>query len=137
VKARELMGEINEYLGLLLGLAAALALVFARALCMRLLLPRKLAKEIQAQNNAASRRGYKLIILNDERTPALFVMDLLEKFFDKTRQEAAATTLHIHRHGEGICAVYDSPLQAENKLAEVTAFIARSAQPLRCLWRAD
>jgi len=51
------MGEINQYLGLLLALAAALTLVFAPAPRTRHLLLRELAKERQAQIDAASRRG--------------------------------------------------------------------------------
>jgi hypothetical protein len=45
---------------------------------------------------------YKVLILNDDYTPMEFVVHILERFFNKNREEAVQIMLHVHRHGVGI-----------------------------------
>src|ERR1700743_3023336 len=49
---------------------------------------------------------YKVLILNDDYTPMEFVVHILERFFNKNREEAVQVMLHVHRHGVGICGVF-------------------------------
>ena len=49
---------------------------------------------------------YKVLLLNDDYTPMEFVVHILEKFFNKSRQEATDIMLHVHRRGVGLCAPY-------------------------------
>ena len=49
---------------------------------------------------------YKVLILNDDYTPMEFVVHVLERFFNKGREEATRIMLHVHHKGVGICGVY-------------------------------
>ena len=44
---------------------------------------------------------YKVLMLNDDYTPMEFVVHVLERFFQKNREEATRIMLHVHRRGVG------------------------------------
>ena len=48
---------------------------------------------------------YKVLMLNDDYTPMEFVVYVLERFFQKNREEATRIMLHVHRRGVGVCGV--------------------------------
>jgi ATP-dependent Clp protease adaptor protein ClpS len=74
---------------------------------------------------------YKVLILNDDYTPMEFVVHILERFFNKGREEAVEIMLHVHRHGVGICGVFTYEV-AETKVAQVIEFARRHQHPLQC-----
>lgn len=74
---------------------------------------------------------YKVLILNDDYTPMEFVVHILERFFNKNRQEATDIMLHVHRRGVGICGIYTYEI-AETKVAQVMDFARANEQPLQC-----
>ena len=74
---------------------------------------------------------YKVLILNDDYTPMEFVVHILERFFNKNRQEATDIMLHVHRRGVGICGVFTYEV-AETKVAQVMDFARANEQPLQC-----
>ena len=74
---------------------------------------------------------YKVLMLNDDYTPMEFVVHILEKFFNKGRDEAVQIMLHVHRHGVGICGVFTYEV-AETKVAQVIEFSRRHQHPLQC-----
>jgi ATP-dependent Clp protease adaptor protein ClpS len=74
---------------------------------------------------------YKVLILNDDYTPMEFVVHILERFFNKNRQEATDIMLHVHRRGVGICGIYTYEV-AETKVAQVMDFARANEQPLQC-----
>jgi ATP-dependent Clp protease adaptor protein ClpS len=74
---------------------------------------------------------YKVLILNDDYTPMEFVVHILERFFNKNREEAVTVMLHVHRHGVGICGVFTYEV-AETKVAQVIEFARRHQHPLQC-----
>src|ERR1700746_438664 len=74
---------------------------------------------------------YKVLLLNDDYTPMEFVVHILERFFNKAREEAVQIMLHVHRHGVGICGVFTYEV-AETKVAEVIEFSRRHQHPLQC-----
>jgi ATP-dependent Clp protease adaptor protein ClpS len=74
---------------------------------------------------------YKVLLLNDDFTPMEFVVHILEKFFNKDREEAVQIMLHVHRHGVGICGVFTYEV-AETKVAQVIEFARRHQHPLQC-----
>ena len=74
---------------------------------------------------------YKVIILNDDYTPMEFVVHVLEKFFNKNRQEATDIMMHVHRKGVGICGIYTYEI-AETKVTQVMDFARANEQPLQC-----
>lgn len=74
---------------------------------------------------------YKVLLLNDDYTPMEFVVHVVEKFFQKNRQEATDIMLHVHRRGVGICGVFTYEI-AETKVAQVMDFARANEQPLQC-----
>jgi ATP-dependent Clp protease adaptor protein ClpS len=74
---------------------------------------------------------YKVLILNDDYTPMEFVVHILEKIFNKNREDAVQVMLHVHRHGVGICGVFTFEV-AETKVAQVIEFSRRHQHPLQC-----
>lgn len=74
---------------------------------------------------------YKVLILNDDYTPMEFVVHILERFFNKNRQEATDIMLHVHRRGVGVCGIYTYEV-AETKVAQVMDFCRANEQPLQC-----
>lgn len=75
---------------------------------------------------------YKVLILNDDYTPMEFVVHILERFFNKNRQEATDIMLHVHRRGVGICGIFTHEV-AETKVAQVLDFARANEQPLQCM----
>ena len=45
---------------------------------------------------------YRVLLLNDDYTPMEFVVYVLERFFQKTREEATTIMLHVHQNGVGV-----------------------------------
>jgi ATP-dependent Clp protease adaptor protein ClpS len=74
---------------------------------------------------------YKVLLLNDDYTPMEFVVQVLESFFNKSREEATRIMLHVHRKGVGLCGVYTYEV-AETKVAQVMAAAREAQHPLQC-----
>lgn len=74
---------------------------------------------------------YKVLLLNDDYTPMEFVVYVLERFFNKPRDEATRIMLHVHQKGVGICGVYTYEI-AETKVAQVMSFARQHEHPLQC-----
>jgi ATP-dependent Clp protease adaptor protein ClpS len=74
---------------------------------------------------------YKVLLLNDDYTPMEFVVLVLERFFNKGREEATRIMLHVHQKGVGICGVYTYEI-AETKVAQVMDFSRQHQHPLQC-----
>ena len=79
---------------------------------------------------------YKVLMLNDDYTPMEFVVHILERFFNKSRQEATRIMLHVHRRGVGICGVYTDEV-AETKVTQVMDFARQHQHPLQCTLEKD
>ncbi|PJB69879.1 MAG: ATP-dependent Clp protease adapter ClpS [Alphaproteobacteria bacterium CG_4_9_14_3_um_filter_47_13] len=74
---------------------------------------------------------YKVLLLNDDYTPMEFVVHILERFFNKNRQEATDVMLHVHRRGVGLCGIFTYEV-AESKVQQVMDFARMNEQPLQC-----
>lgn len=74
---------------------------------------------------------YKVLLLNDDYTPMEFVVHVVEKFFNKNRQEATDIMLNVHRRGVGVCGIFTYEI-AETKVAQVMDFARQNEQPLQC-----
>ena len=79
---------------------------------------------------------YRVLILNDDYTPMEFVVYVLERFFNKTRDEATRIMLHVHQHGVGVCGIYTYEV-AETKVAQVVDAARRHQHPLQCTMEKD
>lgn len=75
---------------------------------------------------------YSVLLLNDDYTTMEFVVEILEKIFNKTANEATQIMLNIHNEGKGKCGVYPydiAEMKAESvkKLAKANGFPLRAA----------
>jgi ATP-dependent Clp protease adaptor protein ClpS len=75
---------------------------------------------------------YRVLLLNDDYTPMEFVVHVLERFFQKGRDDATRIMLHVHQHGVGECGVYTYEV-AETKVTQVMDFARRHQHPLQCI----
>jgi ATP-dependent Clp protease adaptor protein ClpS len=75
---------------------------------------------------------YRVLILNDDYTPMEFVVHVLERFFNKQREEATQIMLHVHHHGVGECGIFTYEV-AETKVTQVMDFARRHQHPLQCV----
>lgn len=74
---------------------------------------------------------YKVIMLNDDYTPMEFVVMVLERFFNKSHEEATHIMLHVHQRGVGVCGVYTYEV-AETKVTQVMDLARQHQHPLQC-----
>ncbi|EPY01444.1 ATP-dependent Clp protease adapter ClpS [Magnetospirillum fulvum] len=74
---------------------------------------------------------YKVLMLNDDYTPMEFVIQVLEQFFSKNREEATRIMLNVHTRGVGICGVYTYEV-AETKVTQVMDLARQNQHPLQC-----
>lgn len=75
---------------------------------------------------------YKVLLLNDDYTPMEFVVHVLERFFNKGREEATRIMLHVHQNGVGMCGVFTYEV-AETKVTNVMDFARKHQHPLQCV----
>ncbi|MBV5264009.1 ATP-dependent Clp protease adapter ClpS [Pinisolibacter aquiterrae] len=75
---------------------------------------------------------YRVLLLNDDYTPMEFVILVLERFFNKGREEATRIMLHVHHHGVGECGVFTYEV-AETKVTQVMDFARKNQHPLQCV----
>jgi len=75
---------------------------------------------------------YRVMLLNDDYTPMEFVVLVLERFFNKDREDATRIMLHVHQHGVGECGVYTYEV-AETKVTQVMDFSRKQQHPLQCV----
>ncbi|WP_025871337.1 ATP-dependent Clp protease adapter ClpS [Methylobacillus glycogenes] len=74
---------------------------------------------------------YKVILLNDDYTPMEFVVDVMQRFFQKNREQATQIMLQVHTEGAGVCGVYPHGI-AETKVNQVISYAHEHQHPLQC-----
>ena len=74
---------------------------------------------------------YKVLMLNDDYTPMEFVVHVLERFYQKNREEATRVMLQVHRRGVGVCGVFTYEV-AETKVTQVMDLARQNQHPLQC-----
>jgi ATP-dependent Clp protease adaptor protein ClpS len=74
---------------------------------------------------------YKVLMLNDDYTPMEFVVHVLERFFQKSHEQARQIMLHVHNRGVGVCGVYTYEV-AETKVTQVMDLARQNQHPLQC-----
>jgi len=91
---------------------------------------------IKARPKTKKPSMYKVLMLNDDYTPMEFVVHVLERFFNKNREEATRIMLHVHTRGVGICGVYTYEV-AETKVTQVMDLARQNQHPLQCTIEKD
>lgn len=74
---------------------------------------------------------YSVLLLNDDFTPMEFVVEVLERFFNKSREQATQIMLQVHTEGSGVCGIYPLDI-AETKVTQVLGFAEEHEHPLQC-----
>jgi len=77
-------------------------------------------------------RMYKVILLNDDLTPMDFVVEILEKWFNKNREQATNIMFEVHNQGRGTCGIYTKDV-AETKVMLVNDYSRGHGYPLICV----
>jgi ATP-dependent Clp protease adaptor protein ClpS len=75
---------------------------------------------------------YRVLLLNDDYTPMEFVVHVLERFFNKQREDATRIMLHVHQNGVGECGTFTYEV-AETKVTQVMDFARKHQHPLQCV----
>ena len=75
---------------------------------------------------------YQVVLLNDDYTPMEFVVHVLQRFFNKSRDDATRIMLHVHQNGVGECGVFTYEV-AETKVTQVMDFARKHQHPLQCV----
>ena len=79
---------------------------------------------------------YKVILLNDDFTPMDFVTHVLQKFFNKTPEEARKVMLDVHKSGQGIAGIFSFEV-AETKVFLTSNLAKQNKYPLKCTMEKD
>ncbi|MDD2833650.1 MAG: ATP-dependent Clp protease adapter ClpS [Methylotenera sp.] len=74
---------------------------------------------------------FKVLLLNDDYTPMEFVVEVIERFFNKSREQATQIMLKVHTEGVGVCGIYPQDI-AETKMNQVLNHANASQHPLQC-----
>ena len=75
---------------------------------------------------------FKVLLLNDDYTPMEFVVETIERFFNKSREQATQIMLKVHTEGAGVCGVYPQDI-AETKMNQVLVAAKEAQHPLQCV----
>ena len=75
---------------------------------------------------------FKVLLLNDDYTPMEFVVEVIEHFFNKSREQATQIMLKVHVEGVGVCGIYPQDI-AETKMNQVMNHARESQHPLQCV----
>ena len=75
---------------------------------------------------------FKVMLLNDDFTPMDFVVQVLQQFFSKSREQATQIMLKVHNEGAGLCGIYPRDI-AETKVNQVALFAQEHQHPLQCV----
>ena len=75
---------------------------------------------------------YRVLLLNDDYTPMEFVVHVVERFFNKTHDDAYQIMMHVHQNGVGECGVFTYEV-AETKVTQVMDFARKHQHPLQCV----
>jgi ATP-dependent Clp protease adaptor protein ClpS len=75
---------------------------------------------------------YRVLLLNDDYTPMEFVVQVLQKFFGKSQDDAMRVMLQVHHEGKGVCGVYPYDI-ASSRIAQVAQYARARQHPLQCV----
>jgi ATP-dependent Clp protease adaptor protein ClpS len=72
---------------------------------------------------------YGVVLLNDDYTPMMFVVEILETVFQKSPAEAFRVMMQVHVNGRGTAGIYPWEV-AETKVETLTALARDPGHPL-------
>lgn len=85
----------------------------------------------EAEPKLAKPPMYEVLLLNDDYTPMEFVVEVIEYFFNLSRDEATKIMLSVHNEGKAVCGVFTKDI-AETKAEQVNQYSRSNEHPLMC-----
>ena len=85
----------------------------------------------EAEPELAKPSMYEVLLLNDDYTPMEFVVEVIEYFFNLSRDEATKIMLSVHNEGKAVCGVFTKDI-AETKAEQVNQYSRANEHPLMC-----
>jgi ATP-dependent Clp protease adapter protein ClpS len=73
----------------------------------------------------------QVVLYNDNFTPMQFVVDVLQKFFAMSADDAKETMLEVHRQGAAVCGLYERSA-ALDLVKRVLEYARQHGHPLNC-----
>ncbi len=77
---------------------------------------------------------YQVVMVNDDYSEFSFVEQVLQKFFEKSKEQAQLLSFEIHTEGQCVAGVYSREI-AESKVASVNAYSQESGYPLKTIFQ--
>ena len=75
---------------------------------------------------------YHVFLLNDDYSTMEFVVQVLQRFFQKPIDEAKRIMMEVHHNGQGSCGMYPFDI-AETKVMQVNEYARQEEMPLKCV----
>lgn len=75
---------------------------------------------------------HAVVLYNDDYTTMDFVIEVLQRFFHKSLEDARRIMLEVHQHGKGVAGVYTLEI-AETKASQVMEYARLKGFPLKCV----
>jgi|SRR5712664_2487008 len=79
-----------------------------------------------------SAEDLQIVMLNDDRTPMAFVVDLLQQFCSMSREEATEAMFEVHREGKAVLGLYGREA-AKAIVKAIREHVGEHGHPLRCV----
>jgi len=79
---------------------------------------------------------YRVIILNDSKTPMYFVVQVLINVFHMNEKMANRVMMASHKSGSAICGVFPRDI-AEMKIRQVKSIAGKNKYPLSCVMQEE
>ncbi len=75
-------------------------------------------------------KKYAVLLHNDDYTTMEFVIEVLERFFKKSHEQAMQIMLAVHHQGHGVAGIYSFEI-AETKVSQVSDHARENGFPLK------
>ena len=72
---------------------------------------------------------YRVIIFNDDYTPMVFVVYVLQMLFSHDKEKATQIMLAVHTQGKGVCGIFTKEI-AETRSSQLNIFARENEHPL-------
>lgn len=79
---------------------------------------------------------YEVLLVNDGQTPMDFFTLILQKFFNKSQEEATYVTLETHKRGQGLCGKFTRDV-AETKITLVSDYAHKYNYDIKCVMQKE
>lgn len=93
---------------------------------------KELEIELDGDLEVVEPKKYKVLLLNDNYSTMDFVIDILNKVFRKTDEQATQIMLNIHNNGKDVCGIYTHEI-ASTKIAQVKTLARGKGFPLKAV----